>query len=75
MLNLNNIIYVHVLTVVQNKNTHNVCYTSMVVELNRNPYESLDEMVTAVRVQTVLSSEKTIQYSYFRFMNRDFPGL
>lgn len=30
----------------------------MVVELNRNLYESLDEMVAAVRVQTVLSSEK-----------------
>lgn len=44
----------HVLTVAQNKNTHNVCY--MVVELNRNLYEWLDEMVAAV--QTVLSSEK-----------------
>lgn len=30
----------------------------MVVELNRNLYESLDEIDAAVRVQTVLSSEK-----------------
>lgn len=47
----------------------------MVVELNRNLYESLDEMVAVVREQAVLSSEKTIQYSYSRFMNRDLPGL
>lgn len=30
----------------------------MVVELNRNLYESLDEMFAVVRVQTLLSSEK-----------------